>query len=163
MIVHIYKNHNFTVQFEPKFDPALPKTVPEFIEQIHNNIDAPDVCAVEESYPGYYVQFFVNGAPRYYQVLVSDLEKYIDGYTVRFIYESDAPLFYMPSHFDAYPFDIDGQKGILYKLCDKTIEQTTLDAMLACGCKKLNTSPLYAPEIVHTAIFVPNGTCFDFA
>ena len=162
MITHVYKNNNFTVKFEPRYDDALPKTLPELVERINNDIDAPDAVNFEESYPGYLATFFVNGAPRYYMVVQSHLEEFLDGRTVRFRYDCDAPLFALPSHYDSHRIEYQGRKGTLYKLCDLEIDGDRITEMSSCGCTPFIVQSEYAPEQVHIGIFVPDGTCFEF-
>ena len=162
MITHVYKNNNFTVRREPRYDPPAPDTLGGLVEAVANDIDAPDVHDIEECYPGWCVVFLVNGAPRRYMVMHGDLERFARNLTVRFVYDSDAPLFSLPTHYDAVRTEHGGRKGTLYKLCDREIDGDRISEMTACGCTPFIVRAEYAPEIARIGIFVPDGTCFEF-
>ena len=168
MLTRIYKNNNFTVKHEPFYDGDAPATMGELIEAINNDIDAPDVEDIEETYAGnsyayYYVTFFVNGAPRYYRFDSEMLDAYRAGHTIRFIFEDNAPLFVMPTY-TGYADAINtttGQKGTIYHL-ETMPDDETADAMKRAGCDLITAQYRYAPELKHPAVFVPNGVCFSF-
>lgn len=168
MICRVYKNGNFTVRRDDTDDTA--ETLETLICAINDWIDTPDVAdvpnAIEPQSWGnwnmvYYVAFDVNDAPRWYAVTPDDLDAYNAGRTVRFVCDGLAPRFVMPTHYQSYPLEWNGVRGMLYKLC-KPISDDDREAVESAGCTILRTRAQYAPEIRHDAVFVPNGTCFSF-
>ena len=169
MITRIFKNNNFTVKLD-RWENA-PGTFEAFFEMIQNDIDAPDICTDFEIAPCYYgnsyavyeVCFFVNEKPRFYHIRPEALEAFNSHKCARIEYRENAPLFTLPTFykFDAFT-NSDGVKGTLYTL-EKEPSADEWEAMGAAGCERYRVQAQYAPELAHTAVFVPNGTTFQFA
>lgn len=79
-----------------------------------------------------------------------------------YVEDSPAPLFVLPNYFAFNDFDLYGKTGTLYQFCEKPSDDEWT-SMIAAGCTRCVVSPEYAPEIVHMAAFVPDGTPFEFA
>lgn len=169
MKTRIFKNNNFTVQLE-EWETA-PANFGEFLEMLENDIDAPDVfteyeiapCYYGNSYAVYEVSFWVNGKPRIYHIRPEALETFNAGKCARIEYRENAPMFTLPTFykFDAFT-NSDGVKGTLYTL-ENEPSADEWEAMGAAGCERYRVQAQYAPELAHTAVFVPAGTPFEFA
>ena len=162
MKTRIFKNNNVRIKREAWYDDKEPVDIFELLEMMNNDIDAPDVLKYEEGYPWGYATLFVNGAPRLYPCGNGEVGAFNAGKTVYFNYEDDAPLFTLPDFFKFDSFEFEGRKGTLYTLCkEPSAEQW--EEMSAAGCERYRVQAQYAPELVHTAVFVPAGTPFEFA
>lgn len=161
METRVFKNNNVRIRREAPHDQTH-ENLAELLEAINNDIDAPDVCEFGESYPVHSVTLFVNGAPRFYTCYSDMVGAYNSCKTVCFAYDCDAPLFTLPNYYAFDDFELDGKRGTLYRFCQKPSAEEW-DGMLAAGCTRCVVSPEYAPEIVHMAAFVPDGTPFEFA
>lgn len=158
----VFKNNNVRIRREPTHDGEPPRGLPELLEAMQNDIDAPDVLGAEDCWPGCLVTLFVNGAPRRYLMGDGDAGRFRDGLTVSLAYLDDAPLFALPAAYRSEPFEHGGRRGTVHLLCEDPGEAAWAD-MLAAGCSRLETRTQYAPEIRRPAIFVPAGTPFDYA
>ena len=169
MIVRTYKNNNVTVRrddfdaIEYAGDTAIGFGMNEFVDCLVNSIDSPDVYAVNvDQYPFWDLVLVVNGAPRVYWICRDDAQAFLAGKTVRLKYQEDYPLFTLPAFYKYAGYvRKDGVKGTVYTFCDPIPEDTAED-MRAAGCDLLVSQCQYAPEIKHSAAFVPYGTCFSF-
>lgn len=169
MLCTVYKNNNFTIKHEQFFDDEPAATWGELLERLENSLDTPDIFTEYDIAPSYYgndyavIEFaaWVNGAPRVYHLSPDMLEDYRNGKTVRFVYRENAPLFTLPEYFEFYPFTspTTGRKGTLYKLVDPLSEDEKENMW---NCEFFTTQAQYAPELKHTAVFVPAGVTFAF-
>jgi len=164
MLTRIYKNNNFTIKREEGDEAAA--NAQELVWLIANyaddlTVDYFEPCYYGNSYAVIECEIWCNGAPRYYHVRPEFVEQYNAGRVVRVEFRENVPLFVMPEFYGSYACELKNVKGRLYKLTAAPADDVR-EHMEAAGCTFLTTSPQYAPEIKHPAVFVPNGVYFSF-
>lgn len=161
MITRTFKNNNITIRRD-SFDCMPPADLAAFVEFLANAIDAPDLWEAQEDYYNWELTLCVNGAPRIYWINQDDVNDFCAGRTVRLRYMDDAPLFTLPTFYkDTEATRKDGTRGVIFTFCDP-IPEDTAEAMRRAGCDLLVSQCQYAPEIKHSAAFVPFGVAFAY-
>lgn len=168
MICRTFKNGNFTIQHEAWYDgPATPdfEAFPAWVYEHADGFDVVEIGDFEcwgNSYGAFPIKAYVNGVLGVYYLTPDDCERYATGHMVRIRRDSLAPLFTLPDFYKFCQFTTnDGRKGTLYTLCNvPTVEES--EAMGRAGCEFFRVQCQYAPELAHSAVFVPNGTPFEF-
>ena len=166
MLTRIYKNNNFTIKREAGDETAA--NLQELVWIIANycddlTLDYYEPCNYGNSYAVYECEIWCNGAPRYYHIRPEFVDQYNAGRVVRVEYRENVPRFIMPPyHYYAAAIDTTtGQKGTMYHL-NNAPDENTAEFMQDAGCKLTSVYHKYAPELKYTAVFVPNGVCFEF-
>lgn len=169
MLCRTFKNGNFTIQHEAAYDGDVTTNFHYFPLWIAEHADGFDVLEVGDfecwgnSYGAFPLTVEVNGERGIYYITPDDAERFAAGYMVRVKRDSLAPLFVLPSFYKFVSWwdKETNRKGILYTLCeDPTPEER--EAMRWAGCKLYTSRAQYAPELERCAVFVPNGTPFEF-
>lgn len=169
MLCKTYKNGNITIKHEQDFDGDVCERFHLFPLWIAEHEDGFDTYRLRDfecwgnDYGAYPLEAYVNGELGLYYVTPGDFDRFARGYTVRLTRAGLVPLFTLPRFYKCSTFTDPGtgRRGTLYTLCD-TPDDETRQEMSAAGCTWYVNRCQYAPEIEHAAVFVPNGTPFDF-
>lgn len=162
MYISYYKNNNMHVHPECCMpicsDADIVACVCDAISDLYA-IDGPECWG--NDYAVYIIAAYVNGSCRDYVITPDDIENLRNGHRVILSPDGLHSMFELPGYYNSQDCEIDGIFGCMFSL-----EEYPNDDIKAtienCGCKWFITSPQYAPEIKHAALFVPYGIGFEW-
>lgn len=158
----ILESNSFTIKHEPRHDGNAPETVPELIELINNDPDAPDIYSAEPTGYGYEIEGWTNGAPRIFEIDALDLADFAEGKTVLLICKRDAELFELPPYSRFSRWYSTGEPSTIYVL-ESQPEAEQIERMTAAGCHMVRFGPEGSKSEKPNAVLVPDSVPHGFA
>ena len=176
MIVKYFKNGNIHIQLDDiedngyyceydSFDISESKDKPTYADMCCIIYNSMLDCVDYENFDYYFscIAIINHATDEAYDYVIpyESIDDFFNGKRVILRPEGKHAYVRIPKFYDSYDITIKEKKYTLYKLTEKPSDEF-IEEMKYHKCLFKLVSPMYAPEIVHSAMLVPHGTMVRF-